>query len=414
MSQDYSAYEDALSSAEIIGTETLPHSWREAPRAWGNELHKLAPYVGGFPPALANYLLQQYTDPEMTVLDPFSGGGTTALEAALLDRDVLASDVFSYACTLTGAKTHPLTEDEFDAALKRVKRDADDINPKTLPPVDEDAAIFFHDDTLQELRQYRAVLKEDSSRDGRFLKALICGILHGPSELFLSIQTRDTFSGSASYVKDYKEEHGLEEIYKSVDEKASDKFNRLVGAQYPSGNTRVEQADATSLPFEDDTADFVLTSPPYMHMLDYSWNNWLRLWWLDEDRSAEQDSLNQTSKVELFRSFMTDVIAELDRVLKSDSRAIIVIGDVRKHRQGGAKVVYPARMIAAEASEFGFEVERVIEDDYNVDKRYYTQLNNLRWDEEEEDNEQELIDRILVLRKGDPGPQMEVTPEWSD
>jgi len=274
--------------------------------------------------------------------------------------------------------------------------------------------FFFHEDTLQELRQYRAVLKEDTSRDGRFLKALICGILHGPSELFLSIQTRDTFSGSANYVKNYKQKHDLEEVYNPVAEKLCNKFNRLVDAQYPPGNTQVKQADAKSLSFADDAADFVLTSPPYMHMLDYSWNNWLRLWWLGEDRSAEQDSLNQTSKVESFRSFMTDVVAELDRVLKPDARAVIVIGDVRKHRQGGAKVVYPARMIAAEASEVGFEVERVIEDDYNVDKRYYTQLNNLRWDEEAEDDKQELIDRILVLRKGDPGPQVEVTPEWSD
>jgi len=412
MPQDYSADENSLSNAEILGVEDLQNSWRSAPREWGNNLHKLAPYVGGFPPALANYFLQRYTTPDDTILDPFSGGGTTALEATLLDRDALISDIFSYAHVLTAAKTNPLTKELFDTAVARISDEAAAISESNLPTPDEDVEIFFHEQTLDELLRYRAALQGDQSRDAIFLKALICGILHGPSELFLSIQTRDTFSGSADYVRRYKEKHDLEETYKPVKDKLRDKFDLVKEAKYPSGTVQIEQADATDLPFDDNSAEFVLTSPPYMHMLDYSWNNWLRLWWLGADRSEEQDSLNQTASVANFRDFMQEVIVEMDRVLKPDSRAVIVIGDVRKHRKGGSKIVYPARMIAAEASRCGFEVESVIEDDYNVDKRYYTQLNNIRWDEEDEQDEQELIDRILVLKKGSPRTPFEVTQPW--
>lgn len=414
VSQDYAEDSDALEGVEIVGTEDLGRCWRSAPRAWGNPLHKLAPYVGGFPPALANYFIQRYTKERDTILDPFSGGGTAPLEAILNGREALASDAFTYAATLTQAKCHPLSEADFEEKLAEVKTTASNLPDSILPDVDEDIEIFFHPETLDELVRFRHVLEKDTTPEGKFLKAIVCGILHGPSKMFLSIQTRDTFSGSPDYVRRYKEKNDLDTKYRNVAECIQRKFHRLNSDLYPSGEATVREADAGDLPFEDSSVNFVLTSPPYMHMLDYSWNNWLRLWWLGKDRDNERDSLNQTASVPDFRSFIKRSIKEIYRVLSSDGRAVTVIGDVRKHRSGGNKIVYPARMIAAEAKNAGFEVERVIEDDYNVDKRYYNQLNNIRYDEEEEDDEQELIDRILVLKKGHPEKPSEFKPPWSE
>ncbi|WP_216824784.1 DNA methyltransferase [Salinigranum rubrum] len=80
MTQNYAADREAVGDFESIDTESLPGTWREAPRTWGNPLHKLAPYVGGFPPALAHYFIDRYSEPGDTVLDPFCGGAQRRLK----------------------------------------------------------------------------------------------------------------------------------------------------------------------------------------------------------------------------------------------------------------------------------------------------------------------------------------------
>src|SRR5262245_28289039 len=92
----------------------LPSSWKGAGRGWGHPLHKLSPYVGGFPPALARYFVLSLSEPGDAVFDPFSGGGTTILEALLCDREGVASDAFEYAVVLSRAKAKPLGLDRFE------------------------------------------------------------------------------------------------------------------------------------------------------------------------------------------------------------------------------------------------------------------------------------------------------------
>jgi hypothetical protein len=45
-------------------------------------VHRLHPYLGKFIPQLVGYFLSRYFEPGQTVLDPFSGSGTTLVEAA--------------------------------------------------------------------------------------------------------------------------------------------------------------------------------------------------------------------------------------------------------------------------------------------------------------------------------------------
>jgi DNA modification methylase len=71
----------SISTDDLIAENTtgLQSTWKEAPRGWGHSLHRLSPYIGGFPPALAHYFIRRFSDVGDTVLDPFSGGGTTPL-----------------------------------------------------------------------------------------------------------------------------------------------------------------------------------------------------------------------------------------------------------------------------------------------------------------------------------------------
>jgi site-specific DNA-methyltransferase (adenine-specific) len=88
---------DAMVVDEIkfIDSSQLPSTWKTAPRGWGHSLHKLSQYIGQYPPSLAHFFIRQYSQPGQTVFDPFSGGGTTALEALLSGRKAFAIDVFN-------------------------------------------------------------------------------------------------------------------------------------------------------------------------------------------------------------------------------------------------------------------------------------------------------------------------------
>jgi hypothetical protein len=70
--------------------------------------HSLYRYPASMSPPLARALIQSFTSPGQTILDPFCGGGTTAIEALAHGRIALCSDLNPLACFLTRAKAFPV------------------------------------------------------------------------------------------------------------------------------------------------------------------------------------------------------------------------------------------------------------------------------------------------------------------
>lgn len=405
-----------LESVDSVSTRELGSNWHEAPRGWGHSLHTLSAYVGGFPPALGRYFVERYSNEGDVILDPFCGGGTTPLEAGLSGREVLANDAFKYAYTLTRAKCNPLPQTEFEQYLSSVL-DKMRKFPVSIANLDnEGIEVFYSESTLKDILRMKKVLQGDVSKQAYFLKALICGVLHGPSESFLSVQTKDTYSGSADYVRGYIEENDLEVPDRDIGECTREKYERATKDGVRQFESTVTQSDARNLEFDPESADLVVTSPPYMHMLDYTWNNWIRLWWLGADRKEEQDSLDITADIDKYRSFISSSLDEVYDVLKPNSRAVLVVGDAKKHRASGTKIVRTGQLIAEEAADVGFQVDHVIDDTYDVDKRSYVRFNELRYDNAETDIEEseDLLERCIVLNKGSPEVDKTVSAPWFD
>ncbi|HZU77806.1 MAG TPA: DNA methyltransferase, partial [Dehalococcoidia bacterium] len=55
--------------------------------------HALHPFAAKFPPQLARWMVEEFSRPGETVLDPFAGSGTMLVEARLLGRNALAADI---------------------------------------------------------------------------------------------------------------------------------------------------------------------------------------------------------------------------------------------------------------------------------------------------------------------------------
>jgi DNA modification methylase len=125
----------------FVESTQLPSTWKTAPRGWGHPLHKLSQYIGQFPPSLAHFFIRQFTVRGQVVFDPFSGGGTTPLEALLLDRDGVGNDAFCYAHVLSRAKTCPMTLAAFEKYLKRKLAEAEK-QPKDLELLDKSTGLL--------------------------------------------------------------------------------------------------------------------------------------------------------------------------------------------------------------------------------------------------------------------------------
>jgi len=406
-----------------VRTSELSPSWRSAPKRWGNSLHTLSPYIGGFPPALPAYFIRRFSEPGDVVYDPFSGGGTTPLEAALHNRVGWASDAFEYATMLTRAKCEPLATPEFTAYLDEKLAAAEEIDTPVEQLVAgheelslEDLLIFYSEYTLGKLARLREVLRDDDSRKATYLKTIVCGILHGPSEMFLSLSTRDTFSGSIDYVEEYAEDHDLERPTRDIRPSALRKqelVTKDIDALPDTCETRVKQTDARDTSFPANSVDLVVTSPPYMRVLDYSWNNWLRLWWLGVDRSTEREELTLTSDETAYRTFVADTLQELERLLTDDGYIVIVVGDVRKRYADRIEYINTAQLFAEEALKHTDLLPRqIIDDEYDLQHRNYARANRLKYGYDIDDRAEEeasKLDRCLIL-----SPHKEPLPSASD
>src|SRR5262249_28350995 len=97
-------------------------SWSEAElpeRERTKHVHRLHPYLGKFPPQLAEALLRRHLSPGALVYDPFAGSGTTLVEANALGMHAVGSDVSAFNCLMMRAKTDPHPPQTVAAELAR-------------------------------------------------------------------------------------------------------------------------------------------------------------------------------------------------------------------------------------------------------------------------------------------------------
>jgi DNA modification methylase len=74
-----------------------------------NLTHSLYRYPASMSPMIARSLIENFSRKGDLLLDPFCGGGTTAIEGIALGREVVCSDISPLACFVTKAKATPIS-----------------------------------------------------------------------------------------------------------------------------------------------------------------------------------------------------------------------------------------------------------------------------------------------------------------
>ena len=95
--------------------------WKDQQRLWGHSFHPMCSYLASFPAALVHAFIARWSRPGDVVLDPFSGRGTTPLQACAEGRIGVGNDLNPFAYLLTAAKLEPATPAEARTRLTALR-----------------------------------------------------------------------------------------------------------------------------------------------------------------------------------------------------------------------------------------------------------------------------------------------------
>jgi site-specific DNA-methyltransferase (adenine-specific) len=301
--------------------------WKSQPKNMGNALHTMCSYMAMFPPSLPHFFIERYSSPGDTVLDAFSGRGTTALEACFQNRIGIGSDRNPLAYVLTFAKVNVPSKGRIITRLDELEND---FNPNNfeIKNVERNIKMIFSKYTLGQLLYLKENLVWKTSNVDAFITSMILGIIHGGSEGYLSIKMPNTFSMSPNYIRKYIKEHNLRKPKRDTFELIRRKLGRCY--QKPDTRGKAYASDARRLTrIEDDSIKLLITSPPYTRLITYGKYNWIRLWFLGEDVQSVERKLFTTQSLDKYKNFMTEVLQEFKRVIRSDGKLVLVIGDIQ-------------------------------------------------------------------------------------
>jgi hypothetical protein len=151
----------------------------------------------------------------------------------------------------------------------------------------------------------------------------------------------NTFSMSPEYVRRYIRDNDLVRLDQNVFECLRDKVARLYLDSYDGESASAEMKDAyrflNGRAVRRESVKLLLTSPPYLQVVNYGTSNWIRLWWLGFDGVARQQGagrkaldarLDHRHTYGTYREFMARMFRGTSRVLRKDGVAAYVMGDV--------------------------------------------------------------------------------------
>lgn len=303
--------------------------------------HWIYPYKGKFHPqmirALINIIGLKEGD---TLFEPFSGSGTTALEAQLLGVNLIGIDV-SPLCVIQGkVKTQSIFA--FDEILSLKGKVTDSISTN----------LFSIEKNYYEMLD--DLTENETAKDFYKLARLVA----------VSDNSRRNRNFSTSFVKN------LDLMIKSV------KFYLEIKdkLELNLGNISINIGDARNVDLPDNSVDGIITSPPYSIALDYVQNDEHSLSDLGFNVSELRENFigvrgNGKNKLNLYNEDMEKTYNEIYRVLKPGKFAVIVIGNATYQGNEVKTVEYTIEYMKKLGFSLENNINKIIFGLYNVMKK---------------------------------------------
>lgn len=308
-------------------------------------VHGLHWFAGNYIPQIPSALIEVLSEPGQLVFDPFGGSGTTAIEALRLQRRVVVSDRIT-ACIhimkgklayLLGALDQPMVR-KIVAHLTFEARCASEefgINGEGSSDVLRE---WYAPDTLSQLRYLWKMLEGFEPGEKRVLSAVFSDVLFDCAS-----------PGHALTSTGKKRRHHWGWVADNVRPKSLANHNAIAlfrerlaffdvpTARTPDASALLMQQDARNLALNSETVDLVVSSPPYIGVIDYTHAhrllyNWMG-WPILRDRGDEIGARYRRQRASIVPEYMRDMCAvrdELHRVMRPNAYCALVLGESRK------------------------------------------------------------------------------------
>ncbi len=304
-----------------------------------HRLHALCPYFAMFPPAFAKENILALTRPGDLVCDPFSGRGTTLLEALLNDRRAIASDINPVAWCLSAAKAKPATSKDATEAIETLRLRYDRANEAKLEraadALPEFFAFAFHRETLSQLLFLKKAL-DLNQRVHRFIAAVLLGHLHGElnrSNYYLSNQMPHTISTKPAYSIKYWKSHNLLPPKRNVFELLLNRTEFRLSDGVPDRRGTASRCDVRCVHRvfrrHVGNVDAIITSPPYLNVTRFEEDQWLRLWFLGGSANPSYGSISSDDRHSSgyqYWDFLAEAWRSVALLLKPNGHLVCRIG----------------------------------------------------------------------------------------
>jgi hypothetical protein len=324
-----------------------------------NPLHEVS-YRACFKAQLPAYFIERLTITGDTVYDPFSGRGTTAVEAALRGRDVIVNDVNPLCAILTRPRLEVPTVAEIDVRLRALR-----LLPKARGDID--LSMFYHPNTEREilnLREYLRRRRLDGTEDSidRWIRMVATNRLTGHSPGFFSVYTLPPNQAvTPENQLKINEKLGQKPQYRDVCALILRKSMQLQSAINAGDRWQLHRAAAAALFLESeadatsaipaDSVQLTVTSPPFLDVVQYARDNWLRCWFNGFDAEEISPRITMCATLEDWSDAMLSVMHELYRITRAGGWVAFEVGEVRGGKIKLEESVAPLGLAAGFACE---------------------------------------------------------------
>jgi len=380
-----------------IGTQHIPAYINEfwtAKQRQASSIHEIS-YRACFKPQLPRFFIERLTGPGDVVYDPFGGRGTTAVEAGLLGRKAISNDVNPLSETLTRPRLEVPSLKDIAARLDEVKFDA-------CAKADRDLSMFYHPATLAEMVSLREYLCERKAKDledalDRWIRMVATNRLTGHSPGFFSVYTLPPNQATSpkSQVKINKareQEPEYRDVKKLILRKSKSLLRTLTGTE---GRNLRESAKTAMFLTEDsrhtsaiksNSVRLTVTSPPFLDIVQYSQDNWLRCWFNGIDDGVVSKRMTMSRTIDDWAQVMGQTFKELYRITRPGGWVAFEVGEVRKGKIRLEESVVPIGMNA------GFGCEAIV-----INSQKFTKTSNIWGVDNNECGTN--TNRIVLMRK---------------
>ena len=339
-----------------------------------NSIHEIS-YRACFKPQLPRFFIENLTKTGDYVYDPFSGRGTTIIEAALLGRQIIGNDINPLARILSEGRL--LIPD-----LSELKKYLDNIPINYSLKADIDLSMFYNPKTQSEIVSLKNYILEKEKNNAlnnldKWIRMVATNRLTGHSKGFFSVYTMPPnqavtqdrqiiINEKLNQIPDYRNVKELillksKALIKDVSIYQKQSLDKIYKTAVFLNN------DARKTPkVPDNFVQLTVTSPPFLDIVHYANDNWLRCWFNGINAKEIEKKITMSKKIEEWTAVMQDVFNELFRVTKKGGYVAFEGGEVRNGKDRLDEYVAPLGIKA------GFKLIGII-----VNEQEFTKTSNI-------------------------------------